>query len=78
MVTLGSVMLYRRPAENYLWGAIILAFSVVSILGSMGGLMVGLVLGILGGILALTWTDTGKPIGQTAIALSTSAPSSVA
>src|SRR6266849_1670833 len=43
MVTLGSVMLYMRPTENHLWGAIILAFSVVSILGSMGGLLVGLV-----------------------------------
>jgi len=73
MVILGSVMLYTRSAENHLWGAIILAFSVVSILGSMGGLLVGLVLGILGGILALTWTDTRKPIGQTAMALSTSA-----
>jgi len=60
MVILGSVMLYTRSAENHLWGAIILAFSVVSILGSMGGLLVGLVLGMLGGILALTWTASGK------------------
>jgi hypothetical protein len=59
MVIIGSVMLYRRSSENHLWGAIILAFSVVSILGSMGGLLVGLVLGMLGGILALAWTDTG-------------------
>ncbi len=73
MVTLGSVMLYMRPTENHLWGAIILAFSVVSILGSMGGLLVGLVLGMLGGILALAWTDTGKTIEQTRIALSNNA-----
>src|SRR5438128_2843585 len=73
MVILGSVMLYTRSAENHLWGAIILAFSLVSILGSMGGLLVGLVLGMLGGILALTWTDTGKPIQQTGITLPTSA-----
>jgi len=73
MVTLGSVMLYTRPVENHLWGAIILAFSVVSILGSMGGLMVGLVLGTLGGILALTWTNTGQLREQTRVALSTSA-----
>ena len=73
MVTLGSVMLYTRPVENHLWGAIILAFSVVSILGSMGGLMVGLVLGTLGGILALTWTNTGQVREQTRVALSTSA-----
>ncbi len=73
MVIIGSVMLYTRSAENHIWGAIILAFSVVSILGSMGGLLVGLVLGMLGGILALTWTDTGKPIEQTRTVLSTSA-----
>src|SRR3989442_4737114 len=60
MVIIGSVMLYTRSSENHLWGAIILAFSVVSILGSMGGLLVGLVLGMLGGILALTWTDALK------------------
>ncbi len=73
MVILGSVMLYTRPAENYLWGALILAFSVVSLLGSMGGLLVGLVLGVLGGILALTWTDAGKLREQAHVALSTSA-----
>jgi len=73
MVILGAVMLYTRSAENHLWGAIILAFSLVSILGSMGGLLVGLVLGMLGGILALTWTDTGKPIQQTGVTLPTSA-----
>src|SRR5256885_17213934 len=73
MVILGSVMLYTRSAENQLWGAIILAFSVVSILGSMGGLLVGLVLGMLGGILALTWTDTGKLREQTGVTLPTSA-----
>jgi len=73
MVILGSVMLYTRSAENHLWGAIILTFSVVSILGSMGGLLAGLVLGMLGGILALTWTDTGKLIQQTSISLPTSA-----
>ncbi len=73
MVILGSVMLYTRSAENHLWGAIILAFSVVSIFGSMGGLMVGLILGMIGGILALTWTDPGKLVRQTSIALPTSA-----
>jgi len=73
MVILGCYAIHARSAENHLWGAIILAFSLVSILGSMGGLLVGLVLGMLGGILALTWTDTGKPIQQTGITLPTSA-----
>jgi len=55
MVLLGSVMLYTRRSESQLWGAMILAFSVVSIFGGMGGFLVGLVLGVAGGILALTW-----------------------
>jgi len=37
IVLLGSAMLYSRPSESQLWGAIILTFSVVSILGGMGG-----------------------------------------
>ncbi len=72
MVTLGSVMLYRRPAENQLWGAIVLAFSLASIVGSMGGLIVGLILGVLGGILAITSDNGGNSSGQT-VALSAGA-----
>ena len=55
MVILGSVMIYTHPSKSRLWGAIILAFSVVSIIGGMGGFLVGLVLGVVGGVLALTW-----------------------
>ena len=55
MVLLGSAMFYSRPSESQLWGAIILAFSVVSILGGMGGFLVGLILGVVSGLLALTW-----------------------
>jgi len=55
MVILGSVMVYTHPSESQLWGVIILAFSVVSIIGGMGGFLVGLVLGVVGGVLGLTW-----------------------
>ena len=55
IVVTSSVMLYTKPTESQVWGAIILAFSVVSILGGMGGFGVGLILGLAGGILALTW-----------------------
>jgi len=55
VVLLGSAMLYSRPSESQLWGTMILAFSVVSILGGMGGFLVGLILGVASGILALTW-----------------------
>ena len=55
LVILGSVMLYNRPSESQIWSSIILAFSVLSILGAMGGFMVGLLLGILGGVFGLVW-----------------------
>ncbi len=55
LVVLGSVMLYSRPSENQIWSSVILAFSVLSILGAMGGFMVGLLLGILGGVFGLVW-----------------------
>src|SRR5712691_4983753 len=55
LVILGSVMLYNRPSESQIWSALILAFSLLSILGAMGGFMVGLLLGILGGIFGLVW-----------------------
>ncbi len=55
LVILGSVMLYNRPSESQIWSAVILAFSLLSILGSMGGFMVGLVMGVLGGTFGLVW-----------------------
>jgi len=60
IVVTSSVMLYNKPSKSQLWGAMILAFSFVSILGGMGGLGVGLILGLAGGILALTWRQTGQ------------------
>ena len=55
LVILGSVMLYNRPSESRIWSAVIFAFSLLSILGSMGGFMVGLVMGVLGGTFGLVW-----------------------
>jgi len=55
LVILGAVMLYNRPSESQIWSGVILAFSLLSILGAMGGFMVDLLLGILGGIFGLVW-----------------------
>ena len=55
LVILGSVMLYNRPFENHVWSALILAFSLVSVIGAMGGFMFGLIMGALGGIFGLVW-----------------------
>ena len=55
LVILGAVMLYNRPSESQIWSSLILAFSLLSILGAMGGFMVGLLMGVLGGIFGLVW-----------------------
>jgi len=55
LVIVGSVMLYNRPSEGQAWSAVILAFSLLSIVGAMGGFMAGLVMGVLGGIFGLVW-----------------------
>jgi hypothetical protein len=52
IVLYGAFTLRSRPKERTTWGALILAFSLISLLGS-GGFLIGAILGILGGILAL-------------------------
>ena len=70
LVILGAVMLYSRPFENDLWGAVIIAFSILGILGGMGGFMIGLVLGVVGGTLALAWNPTPETAVSTPVILS--------
>jgi len=57
LVTIGAVMLNAHPAEHVTWGAIILAFSVISLIG-MGGFFIGAMLGIAGGAIAVSWRTT--------------------
>lgn len=54
IVLVGAVMMYSRPIQTATWGALIVAFSVVSFFG-MGGFFIGAISGLAGGILALTW-----------------------
>ena len=70
LVILGAVMLYNRPFEKDLWGAVIIAFSILGIFGGMGGFVIGLVLGIVGGALALAWNPTPKTALSTPTILS--------
>ena len=51
-VLVGAALLQSKPEQRKTWGAIILAFSIVSFFG-MGGFFVGAVLGVVGGALAL-------------------------
>jgi len=57
LVTIGAVMLHANPAEHLTWGAIILAFSTISLIG-MGGFFIGALLGIVGGAVAVSWRTT--------------------
>ncbi len=54
VVLLGAVMICTRPSSTPTWGAVVLIFSILSLLG-MGGFFVGAVLGVVGGAVALTW-----------------------
>ncbi len=53
-ILVGAVMIYSQPGRTPTWGAVILVFSIVSLLG-MGGFFLGAILGFIGGILSLTW-----------------------
>lgn len=54
IVVIGAIMLNTRPAENIIWGIIILVFSIASFIG-MGGYFIGAILGIAGGAVALSY-----------------------
>ncbi|WP_309492044.1 DUF6114 domain-containing protein [Candidatus Hecatella orcuttiae] len=60
IVIIGAIMLDSRPQEHRTWGVIILVFSILSILGGMGGFGLGLILGIIGGALAIGWTPPAQ------------------
>lgn len=55
IILVSAIMLYLSPTQHQLWGALIIAFSVISILSCMGGMGIGLILGIIGGILGILW-----------------------
>ncbi len=54
VVIVAAIMLYQKPSQKTMWGAIILVLSIISIFIG-GGFVLGLILGIIGGILALSW-----------------------
>jgi len=47
-----SVMMYKTPSQNRIWGVFVIVFSAMSIL-EMGGFLIGGILGIIGGIMAI-------------------------
>lgn len=55
IIIVAAVMVYITPKQHVLWGTLIIVFSVISVLGCMGGLGIGLILGVIGGVLAILW-----------------------
>jgi hypothetical protein len=56
VVLLAAIMLRIKPENKKAWGAIVLVFSIPSVITG-GGFIIGFILGIIGGKLALS----GKP-----------------
>jgi hypothetical protein len=54
VIIIGALAIYSDPKLAQAWGAVILVFSLVGLLG-FGGFIIGSLLGIVGGIIALTW-----------------------
>jgi hypothetical protein len=53
-VLIGALMMYSKPEKIRSWSALVLVFSITSVLIG-GGFMVGFVLGVVGGVLGLDW-----------------------
>jgi hypothetical protein len=48
LVLFGAIMLHSRPVNKKVWGAIVMVFSIPSVITG-GGFIVGFILGIIGG-----------------------------
>lgn len=54
LVLFGSIILNTKPASNKVGGAIVVVFSIFSVITG-GGFIIGLIFGIIGGFKALKW-----------------------
>ncbi len=55
IVIVGGVMMYTKPQQHVMWGAIVLILAIVSIPFSFAGLLIGFILALIGGILGLVF-----------------------
>ncbi|MEM1949161.1 MAG: DUF6114 domain-containing protein [Candidatus Caldarchaeum sp.] len=60
IVLVSAVMLYANPRQHVVWSILILVFSILSWIGTFGGLIIGFILGLVGGILGLVY----KPVPE--------------
>jgi hypothetical protein len=52
-----AILMYLQPERHFLFGVLVLGFSILSLL-AYGGLLVGFAVAAAGGITALIWTPT--------------------
>jgi len=55
LVIIGAAMMYVRPEQHVPWSIVILVFTILGVLSTLGGLVIGLIPGLMGGILGLVW-----------------------
>jgi hypothetical protein len=53
LVTFGAILLRSKPANKKVWGLMIIAFSIPSVITG-GGFIIGFLLGIMGGKMSLS------------------------
>ncbi len=55
IMIVGGVMMYVKPPQHVMWGAIVLILTIVSIPFSFAGIVIGFILALIGGILGLVF-----------------------
>ena len=55
IIIIGGVMMYMKPQQHVMWGAIVLILAIVSIPFSLAGFIIGFILALVGGILGLVF-----------------------
>ena len=61
-IVLGSAVLgWIYPERVQIFGVVGLIFSILSLMGALGGLVIGMLLGIVGGSLCAAWTPKEEP-----------------
>lgn len=59
LIIISALLMYFRPNEHVMWGILVLVFSFLSWIGTLGGLVIGFILGLVGGTLAIIWNPGG-------------------
>jgi hypothetical protein len=57
-----SIMLYTHPRKHILWSALIIAFSVISVVFYQVLMALPFILGLIGGIYGMVWKPSPQPI----------------